>query len=276
MAQSKEERRMLQILLPVGAFAFCAPGDRIALFGPQNQFRAPLARPTAEQLSEWRRRDWLERAQDQGSPGGRTERWRLNELGRAAVARGRDADQARARRTVRAALDGTSPASGGPPPRLSLDESPLAALARRKDANGAPWLTATEVEAGERLRADFEAAGIAPSVAQNWDRFLTVVDETGARAGRGPAGGAAADRVRSALAALGPGLSDAAFRTCCFLEGVERLERRMGWSARSGKVVLKIALARLAAHYGLGLVNERVGRIRVWRSDAVSLAEARE
>jgi hypothetical protein len=53
------------------------------------------------------------------------------------------------------------------------------------------------------------------------------------------------------MADLGPGLADVALRTCCFLEGLETTERRMGWSARSGKVVLKIALQRLAAHYGI-------------------------
>ena len=51
------------------------------------------------------------------------------------------------------------------------------------------------------------------------------------------------------MEALGPGLSDIVFRICCFLEGLETAEKRLGWSARSGKVVLKIALERLAAHY---------------------------
>ena len=51
------------------------------------------------------------------------------------------------------------------------------------------------------------------------------------------------------MEALGPGLSDIVFRVCCFLEGLETAEKRLGWSARSGKVVLKIALERLAAHY---------------------------
>ena len=61
----------------------------------------------------------------------------------------------------------------------------------------------------------------------------------------------ARDRVTKALDSLGPGLADVALRVCCFLEGLEACERRMGWSARSGKVVLKIALQRLADHYGL-------------------------
>ncbi|MFC6586305.1 DUF6456 domain-containing protein [Sulfitobacter pacificus] len=65
-------------------------------------------------------------------------------------------------------------------------------------------------------------------------------------------GGAAAEaraRVTAALADLGPGLSDVALRCCCYLEGLEAAEKRLGWSARSGKVVLRIALMRLKRHY---------------------------
>ncbi|HAR51660.1 MAG TPA: helix-turn-helix domain containing protein, partial [Roseovarius nubinhibens] len=52
---------------------------------------------------------------------------------------------------------------------------------------------------------------------------------------------------------LGPGLGDIALRCCCHLEGLESAERRMGWSARSGKIVLRIALQRLKRFYdGLG------------------------
>ena len=48
---------------------------------------------------------------------------------------------------------------------------------------------------------------------------------------------------------LGPGLADVVMRVCCFLEGLESAEKRLGWSARSGKIVLKIGLQRLKRHY---------------------------
>lgn len=60
---------------------------------------------------------------------------------------------------------------------------------------------------------------------------------------------AARKRVSDALDDLGPGLSDVVMRVCCFLEGMESAEKRLGWSARSGKVVLKIGLQRLLHHY---------------------------
>ena len=53
----------------------------------------------------------------------------------------------------------------------------------------------------------------------------------------------------TALYNLGPGLGDVVLRTCCNLEGLEAAERRMGWAARSGKVVLRIALERHKRHY---------------------------
>ena len=53
----------------------------------------------------------------------------------------------------------------------------------------------------------------------------------------------------AALHDLGPGLGDVVLRTCCYLDGLEAAERRMGWAAGSGKVVLRIALERLKRHY---------------------------
>lgn len=135
--------------------------------------------------------------------------------------------------------------------RCNFAESPLAVLSRRKDKDGRAFLAPDLVAAGERLREDFELAQMGPRVAQNWDRFLTGPGGGTKGAGRGmmDGPGAARDRVQAALADLGPGLGDVALRVCCHLEGLEAAEKRMGWSARSGKVVLRIALQRLARHY---------------------------
>jgi len=135
--------------------------------------------------------------------------------------------------------------------RYNVAESPIAALARRKDKTGMPFLSDELVAAGERLREDFELAQMGPRVAQNWERFLTGGSKGGyandSGIGDGPTG--ARDRVSEALRDLGPGLGDVVLRCCCFLEGMEAAERRMGWSARSGKIVLRIALQRLKRHY---------------------------
>jgi hypothetical protein len=135
--------------------------------------------------------------------------------------------------------------------RYNVAESPLTMLSRRKDKDGKPFLDNDLVQAGERFREDFELAQMGPRVAQNWDRFLTSGDKSafGSDSGIGEGPRAARDRVSQALDDLGPGLGDIIMRCCCFLEGLEAAEKRMGWSARSGKVVLRIALQRLRRHY---------------------------
>ncbi len=135
--------------------------------------------------------------------------------------------------------------------RVNLAESPLSALARRKGQDGNAFLSPDLVQAGEKLREDFERAQMGPRVGQNWDRFLTSGDRGGFLSDSGLAEGprAARQRVSDALDDLGPGLADVVLRVCCFLEGMESAEKRLGWSARSGKVVLKIGLQRLLKHY---------------------------
>lgn len=144
--------------------------------------------------------------------------------------------------------------------RYSSSESPVAALSRRKDRDGSAFLSETLVDAAERLREDFELAQMGPRVTQNWDNFLTSGVTSSPRAAQSSgAPGDANERVAKALRYLGPGLGDVALRCCCYLEGLERAEKRMGWSARSGKIVLRIALERLRQFYETELGDVLIG-----------------
>lgn len=134
--------------------------------------------------------------------------------------------------------------------RQTVSDSPLTLLARRKGKDGQPYLNADLISAGERLREDFELSQSEPSVTQNWQSFLTgpnPVKKDGNTRGKGAQD--ALDRFQAAMEALGPGLSEIALHCCCHQRGVEQAEKKMGWSARSGKVVLRIALQRLQLHY---------------------------
>jgi hypothetical protein len=135
-------------------------------------------------------------------------------------------------------------------------ESPLAWLASRKDKDGQPMLTDTEFDAGEKLRADFWFAQMTPRVTANWSLLLSGGGE--ARRGSPDAGPelrdsvvAAKERVRRALAAVGPDLAGVLIDVCCHLKGLEASEKASGWPQRSGKIILQIALRQLARHYGM-------------------------
>ena len=63
---------------------------------------------------------------------------------------------------------------------------------------------------------------------------------------------AAKARFDGAVAAAGPGLADVLWRVVCAGESLAHAERALAWPVRSGKLVLGLALDRLAAYYRLG------------------------
>ena len=146
-------------------------------------------------------------------------------------------------------------------------ESPLAWLARRKGRDGRVLIEPAQLQAGERLRAEFTRAQLMPRTTSNWS--AAVAD---GRRGAGQSATfteaviAARQRVRHALDAVGPELSGLLLDVCCFLKGLADVERERGWPSRSAKVVLQLGLDRLARHYGLGA--EARGRahvpVRTW------------
>ncbi len=150
--------------------------------------------------------------------------------------------------TERALPDAAPPPRGRRPARtvtVNLAESPLGWLKARG------LVTDRQFLAGEQLRDDWERAQLAPSVTMRWTAAPS--------AGRSGTGDAIADlthgqlaarrRFDEAVAAAGPGLSDILWRIVCAGEGMRDAEQALGWPARAGRLVLTLALDRLADHY---------------------------
>ena len=162
---------------------------------------------------------------------------------------------------------------------LNEAESPLGWLRRRKDKDGQPLISDAQFAAGERLRADVFFAGLSPRTTASWS--ATAGTSSGRRAAPGGSAQmldtmvAARQRVALAMRAVGPELSGILLDVCGFMKGLEGIEAARGWPPRSGKVVLLLALSRLAVHFGLSkpgaertVLSETASssRIRHWGS----------
>ncbi|MCB5197800.1 DUF6456 domain-containing protein [Loktanella sp. TSTF-M6] len=181
-------------------------------------------------------------------PGARIARYFVTSTGRAELRRLTARDENRAQGFADAAAghaDWIAPNGRQAASRFIATETPLMGLSRRRDKAGKPFLSRELVQAGERLREDFVVADAGPDVTEDWRAALS--PEPRRSLSRGAL--AARKRLTDALDDLGPGLQDAVLRCCCLLEGLEVTERAMGWSSRSGKIVLRIALQRLLRHY---------------------------
>lgn len=125
---------------------------------------------------------------------------------------------------------------------VNLAESPLAWLHARGH------LSDRLFDAGEALRRDYEAAQLSASITMRWDPVR--VKSTGER-GLAPTERQTLARQRfdGAIRAAGRGLEDILWRVVCAGEALPEAEKTLGWPVRSGKLVLRIALERVAEFY---------------------------
>lgn len=260
----RDAGRLLAQLGTVGAYAIADPiddamlvvrsgGTGISIGGGRFPAKAGLALVAAD-LAE-------------SGPGGHG-RLTISPAGRARLRRqGADADT----RFLAQHLDiEERDAASGERRLRDASESPLAWMARRRGRDGAPLIDPACFEAGERLRRDLTTAMLLPSTGARWGEPR--VDGSGPRdpASASDAILSARQRVRAALDAVGADLSGLLIDLCGFLKGLERIEAERHWPARSAKVVIRIALSRLAEHYGLEREarGNDTGRMRLWRDRA--------
>lgn len=252
---------------------FAAPMDAalgargpFGVFSPRDGYARAIATVPGDAVDLACRCGWL--AAEEG-----TGRYRIAAAGIAALRRAKSGGSAmRTAARLQPPSARMAPARAAAPMR-SAPEGPLAWLRRRKDKGGLPLVTEPQFAAGERLAADHWHAQLSPRVTANWS-----APAAGQRVRRGAPGAgvemsdnvvAARGRVRRALTAVGPELAGILVDVCCHDIGLEPAGRAQGWPQRAAKVVLQLALTRLARHYGLLAPEPPPGarRLRHWGSD---------
>lgn len=136
-------------------------------------------------------------------------------------------------------------------PMRYVAETPIQILARKYDKNGFRYLNNRQIAASERLREDYEVAQISAQITQDWHEQIAQYAQE-FRDGETPSTQQLArQHWAMAMSDLGPGLADISYLVCCLQEGLESAEKLLGWPARSGKIVLRIGLMRLAEFYDI-------------------------
>lgn len=121
-----------------------------------------------------------------------------------------------------------------------------------------------ELEAGGRLHDDFHRAMRVPHQTMDWSRPVYVDGGGQNKSGDIPVSAMDAQkRVVNALAYIGPGLAEMAVDVCCSELGLEATEKKFSLPRRSAKIMLKLALMRLAVHYGYQSASAAAASFRI-------------
>ena len=269
----REGRRVLRKLMPPATrLQPSAQGAGYALMAPGRDGLKQSLRIRAALVEAFRRRDWIALAP------GEPQCFALSDAGLGWIRRTlAEANPFAAQHRIEARRELTD--SDGTIRKMLVNdgESPLGWLFRRKGPDGRPLIAEIQFKAGEKLRSDFTLAQLNPRLAVD----LTAPVVAGRRGAPSDMALpeivlAAKQRFAYALKAVGPGLSDLLIDVCCHLTGLEAAERQNGWPQRSAKIVLQIALDRLAAHYGMAPVVGTGSRTRAWQAEETKEMAARE
>jgi len=250
---AREARRVFRALTAPGAHLRPDGEDGFRVVTRRGAGKQEAAKASAALVAAFLKRDWLARA-------GAAQSYVLSDAGLGWFRRESAAEepfaaqhQIRRRKWLKDSRGVEQPVT------VDEGECPLNRLKLRG------LIDAAQFDAGEKLRVDYTLAGLSPRLGLDLTQpprgkiALHLMSDTVI---------AAKQRFANAMRAVGPGLSDILFDVCCHWRGLEEAEHAKGWPSRSGRVVLGIALDRLADHYGLRVSGR--GRMRGWQMEEES------
>jgi hypothetical protein len=269
---AREGRRVLRKLMADEALLVPSPeGAGYVLIGAGGNASKSRLRVSSEIVDAFRRRDWIAAA------AGQVQALAITDAGLGWVRRALAGDDPfAAQHRIESQRAVTAPDGNAQSLTVNDGESPIGWLFHRKGLDGRPLITEWQFKAGERLRVDFTLAQLTPRLGVDFSAPV-VSGRRGAKSDSLPETVLAAkQRFTRALSAVGPGLSDLLFDVCCHLKGLEAAEKGKGWPRRSARIVLQIALERLATHYGIGPVVGTGSRLRAWAAEEPQDVGSRE
>lgn len=252
---AREARRIFRQLSASGAHLRpCADGDEADFRVVSRATRQDGAKASAALVASFVRRGWIARA-------GSAQTYVLSDAGLGWLRRAEaEADPFAAQHQIRRRKWVKDQSGVEHPVTVDEGECPLARLKQRG------LIDAAQFDAGEKLRADYTLAGLSPRL--GIDLAAPLLTRSRGKLARHLISDtvlAAKQRFTAAMRAVGPGLSDLLFDVCCHWRGLEEAEQAKGWPGRSGRVVLGIALDRLAEHYGMRMRGG--AKLRGWRME---------
>lgn len=136
----------------------------------------------------------------------------------------------------------------------SADLAPLFKLYNRQRNMAHKYLSETHLRAGQKLFDQFVKANLRPNVTMNWENLQSVKQShhTGNKdMGFSETTYIARRELYESLSHVGQEFSAILVEICLFGNGLEATEKAMNWPARSAKLLLTMALDRLAEYYQL-------------------------
>ncbi|MGL1922066.1 MAG: DUF6456 domain-containing protein [Hyphomicrobiales bacterium] len=153
------------------------------------------------------------------------------------------------------------------------DYSPIYKLYNRQRNIRHKYLNETHLQAGQQLFDKFVNANLQPNITMNWEKLASAPQPhyTGVKdTGLGESLYLARKQLYEALEYVGEDFAAILVEVCLFGNGLEATEKALAWPARSGKLLLTMALDRLAQYYKIDVKQKPKSMYLAWAAHDVN------
>ena len=143
---------------------------------------------------------------------------------------------------------------------FNQNENVILKLNKKYDKKGNPIISLEQMNAAIKLQKDYEKAQLRQKITLNWESFKnkTQKNKKYTQYTQSETGSRARKRLQNALNYVGPELTPILIKICCMEHGLTQTETNLQIPKSSARIILQIALTRLARYYGFEQKTDKI------------------